>query len=118
MTRIAPMRSPVQKGQRNTKAPALRKAARNMHCKLHIPGICRQDPAYTVGCHVRLFGVTGAGQKPDDLFIIDACDKCHAVFDSRDKWAQFGLDWKDILRGLMQTQKTRLDAGLITLKGD
>lgn len=107
-----------QKGAKPAKVSAIRRDAHNRNCTLHIPGVCRQDPAYTVGCHLRLFGLAGMGQKPDDIFILDACDKCHSVLDSRDKWASAALGWDDVLAALMRTQHNRRAAGLIILKGE
>lgn len=107
-----------QKGQKPAKVKPIRDDARNRHCTLHIPGVCRQDASHTVGCHLRFFGFAGAAQKPDDLFIVDACDACHAVLDSRDKWADAALGWDDVLRALMVTQRNRRAAGLIKLKGE
>lgn len=78
-----------------------------------IPGICCHDPARTVGLHMRLFGFGGMGLKPDDVFILDGCDCCHAVLDSRDKWAEAALGWDDILRAFMVTLANRRAAGLI-----
>ena len=37
---------------------------------------------------------------------------------SRDKWAECGLGYDDILRALMESQTRRLSAGLITVKGE
>jgi hypothetical protein len=107
-----------QKGRKPAKVPAIRNDARDMECTLRIPGICRRDPAHTVGNHMRLFGIAGGAQKPDDIFILDACDSCHAVFDSRDKWAEAALGWDDVLRALMLTLRNRRAAGLIKLKGE
>lgn len=107
-----------QKGQRPAKVKAVRDDARDRPCTLRIPGVCRQDPAHTVGCHLRLFGLAGAAQKPDDLFIVDACDRCHAVLDNRSRWADAPLGWDDILAALMRTQSLRRAAGLILLKGE
>ena len=118
MSRIAPMRPPVQKGQRNAKVPALRNAARDQSCKLAIPGVCSGDPAKTVGSHMRLFGMAGTAHKPDDIFLIDACAECHAAIEDRSKWAEVALGWDDVLRAFMQTLKARRDAGLIILKGE
>ena len=106
------------KGRKPAKVKALRDDAKGRRCTLHIPGVCCQDPARTVGCHLRLFGLTGAAQKPDDLFIVDACDCCHAILDSRDKWADAPLGWDDVLAALMRTQTNRRAAGLILLKGE
>ena len=107
-----------QKGQKPAKMPALRRDALNRHCTLRIPGVCSQDPAKTVGCHMRMFGFGGMGQKPDDIFIIDACSDCHRILDSRDKWADAPLGWDDILAAFMRTLAKRRAAGLIKLEGE
>lgn len=111
-------REPYQKGQKPAKVKAVRDAARNAECKLKIPGICRGDPATTVNNHMRFFGVAGAAQQPDDIFIIDGCDRCHAVLDSRAKWAESALGWEDVLMAFMFTLRERRAAGLIKLKGE
>jgi hypothetical protein len=118
MAGTLPRRPIYSKGQRPTKSAPIRQDARGRDCTLQIPGVCSHDPARTVGCHLRLFGFGGMGVKPDDLLIIDACDRCHAVLDSRDKWAAAGLGWDDILRALMTTLMNRKGAGLIAVKGD
>lgn len=107
-----------QKGQKPAKVKAVRDDARNRHCTLHIPGVCRQDPAYTVGCHLRLFGLAGMGEKPDDILIVDGCDRCHAILDNRAAWADAAFEWDDLLRALMVTLRNRRAAGLIKLKGE
>lgn len=107
-----------QKGQKPAVVPALRNASRGQQCTLAIPGICAGDPARVVGCHLRMFGIAGAAQKPDDLFIIDACDCCHTVLDNRARWAEAALGWDDILRALIRTQSNRRAAGLIRLPGE
>lgn len=92
---------------------AIRDDARGRECSLKIPGVCCHDAARTVGCHMRFFGFGGMGIKPDDIFILDACDQCHAVFDSRDRWAEAQLGWDDVLRAFMVTLAARREAGLI-----
>jgi len=104
-----------QKGQRPQRVKAIRDDARGRACTLQIPGTCCHDDARTVGCHMRLFGFGGMSQKPDDVFILDACDQCHAVFDSRDKWADAAIGWDDVLRAFMQTLSNRRACGLIRI---
>jgi hypothetical protein len=111
-------RQVYQKGQKPAKVKAVRDAARDKSCKLRIPGVCRGDPATTVGNHMRFFGIAGAAQKPDDIFILDGCDRCHAILDSRDKWADYALGWDDVLMAFMFTLRDRRAAGLIKLKGE
>lgn len=108
-------RRPYAKGQRPAKVKAIRDDARGRSCTLQIPGVCCHDDSRTVGCHMRLFGFGGMGQKPDDIFILDACDQCHAVFDSRDRWADAGIGWDDVLRSFMTTLKNRRAAGLVRI---
>jgi hypothetical protein len=104
-----------QKGQRSVVVPALRAASRDQSCTLRIPGVCHGNTATTVGAHLRLFAAAGMGQKPADLFMVDACAACHAALDSRARWAELALGYDDILRALMETQTRRVDAGLIRL---
>lgn len=105
-----------QKGQKPKKVQAIRQAARDADCELAIVGICCHDPARVVGCHVSIPGFSaGMGQKNDDLFLIDGCDCCHAVFDSRDKFAAAPIDWLDVLRAMMRSQSRRMADGLIKL---
>lgn len=107
-----------QKGQKTGKSPALRNNARDQKCTLAIPGVCNSSPATTVGCHLRLFGFGGMGIKPDDLLMVDCCSACHATLDSRDKWAEAGLGFDDILRAFMHTLMNRRASGLILLSNE
>ncbi|MCA0846082.1 nuclease domain-containing protein [Salipiger thiooxidans] len=109
---------PIYQKTGNRKVKAIRQDARGRECSLKIPGVCCHDPARTVGCHMRLFGFGGMGLKPDDIFIIDACDCCHAVLDSRSRWTEAALGFDDILRAFMVTLEARRRAGLIHLGKD
>lgn len=100
----------------NAVAPAIRKASAGQDCTLRIDGVCRQDPAYTVGAHLRIFNLAGMAQKPDDLFIVDVCDRCHDALDRRG--AAAGVTAQDILMAFIFTLRRRRAAGLITLKGE
>lgn len=101
---------------RNAGLLAIRKASAGQDCTLRIPGVCRSDPAYTVGAHLRIFNLAGMAQKPDDLFIVDACDRCHDALDRRGSAA--GITAEDILMAFIFTLRRRRAAGLITLKGE
>ena len=111
-------RQPYQKGQKPAKAPALRNDARNRDCTLRLPGVCSHDPAKTVGSHINFFGFAGMGGKAVDIFILDACDRCHHVLDHRDQWERYGLNYETILMAFMATLRNRRAAGLIELKGE
>jgi hypothetical protein len=101
---------------RNAALPAIRNASAGKDCTLRIPGACRCDPEYTVGAHLRIFNIAGMGQKPDDLFIVDACDRCHDALDRRGSAS--GITMEDILMAFIFTLRRRRAAGLITLKGE
>lgn len=118
MSAVNTGRPPYQKGQKPGVSKPNRNASRGKDCLLSIPGICRNDPDYVVGTHLRLFNIAGSGQKPDDLFLTDGCDRCHAVLDSRDRWESEGIGFEDVLRALMLSQQSRRAAGLITLKDE
>mgnify|MGYP005996769545 CR=1 FL=1 len=108
-----------EKGQKPAKSKPLRDASRGAVCQLAIPGVCRSDPEYVVGCHVSIPGMAaGMGQKNDDLFLIDGCDRCHAIFDNRDAFASAPIDWLDVLRALMKSQQQRRASGLILIAGE
>lgn len=103
---------PYQKGQR-VRSAKLRNAARDRACTLRIPGVCNGDTATVVACHLRLFSFGAMSAKPSDLLMVDGCSSCHAVLDSRDKWADAAFGYDDILRALMETITRNEQAGLI-----
>lgn len=57
----------------------LRNHARAKECKVRIPGICNRDDTTTVLAHLRLAGITGAGQKAPDILGAHACSCCHTA---------------------------------------
>lgn len=107
-----------EKGQKPAVSKVIRNASRNETCTLMIPGVCTHDIEQTAGDHMRFFGIAGAAQKPDDIFILDGCSACHRILDSRDKWAEAKLGWDDVLRAFMMTLQRRRAAGLIALAGE
>lgn len=108
-------RPPTPKLDRS--ATSLRAFAEDQLCTLRIPGFCRHDPKFTVGCHIRLFGAGGMGQKPHDIFMVHACDRCHSVLDDRSRWAGAQVGFEDVLRALIETQTRLLIAGKIEVIG-
>lgn len=54
----------------------LRANAEGQDCKLRLSQ-CRGLPEYVVLCHLRMFNVAGAGQKPPDPVAVFGCDLCH-----------------------------------------
>jgi hypothetical protein len=61
----------------------LRKAARGRECLIRLPTVCNHNPETVVLCHVRLAGITGAGQKAPDILGAYGCSDCHAECDRR-----------------------------------
>jgi hypothetical protein len=100
----------------NAASDAIRKASAGQDCTLRLPEVCREDPAYTVGAHLRMFNLAGMAQKPDDLFLVDACDQCHDALDRRSSGPRVSAE--DILLALIRTQQRRRAAGLIVLQGE
>jgi hypothetical protein len=93
----------------------LRAEARNRPCMIRVPDHCCADPQTTVGCHVRIAGVSGAGIKSSDLFIAWGCFTCHAVVDGRQK-SEFTYEQRRLmlLEGMLRTQdKLRREGKLL-----
>ena len=64
----------------------LRKAARDRHCTVRVPGHCNGNPETTVLAHYRMAGLCGTGIKPSDMaFGAWACQACHDCADGRIK---------------------------------
>ena len=111
-------KGPLGQKHKNGVSEKIRAASRDRGCTLAIPGVCCYDASRTVGCHLRMFGHAGMSEKPDDVLMVDACDKCHYVLDHRDLWSDSQLGWDDVLRALMETLMRRRRDGLIILKGE
>jgi len=62
----------------------LRKEAKGRACQIRIPGKCTHNNEETVLCHLRMAGVTGAGQKAHDMLGAWGCNRCHAIIDGRE----------------------------------
>lgn len=118
MSRIQTGQPVFQKGAKPAVSKPIRQAARDAICQLAIPGVCTGETLTVVGCHLRMFGLAGMAQKPDDLFLVDGCSNCHAALDDRSRWAALGIGYDDILLALIRSQQSRRAAGLITLEGE
>ena len=93
----------------------LRKLAQGQECQIRIPGFCNFDPATSVLCHIRLAGVTGAGQKAPDLLAAIGCSSCHELVDGRistDQWTADRID-KWFYEGVFRTQVLWLKMGVV-----
>lgn len=50
---------------------------------VRVPHVCTSGGEDTVLAHYRLAGLSGVGQKPDDIFGAWACHACHDAIDGR-----------------------------------
>lgn len=100
------------------KNKAMRDSCRGKPCQLMLAPQCSSEET-TQPAHVQLRGHGGTGTKPSDLFLVDACDNCHAILDGRVK-SEHSRDCLDLiaLRAMYRKQQYFLDAGLIRLVGD
>lgn len=93
------------------------------HCMLQIAGVCGDaTEAKTAGnmlCHIRIAGLVGGGQKPDDFCAVFGCGPCHAAFDGNGCKPMPEVDWLYYaLRGQALTMRWWIDHGFITVKGE
>ena len=89
----------------------LRKLAKGKDCQIRVPSICNRDPETTVLAHFRMAGLSGLGLKPHDIFGAWACSACHAYVDTHhDELTQL-----EFAHGVLRTQKSLLDMGVIRL---
>lgn len=58
-------------------------------------------------------------KKPDDLFTVFGCQRCHDVLDRRgNEWLEVRPDlyWEVILRALVETLKIKMQMGIVERK--
>jgi hypothetical protein len=89
------------------------------HCMLNIAGVCPDEtPSKTAGnmlCHIRMAGMCGGGQKPDDTMATFGCGPCHTVFDGNGVRCLSEQDWLYYaLRGMARTTRFWLEHGFLT----
>lgn len=89
----------------------IRKSAANKECLARLPGVCNFNPETTVAAHVRIAGLCGVGQKPNDVLTIRACSACHDCIDGRTKPIP-ELD-RYVLEALARTLVAYVKEGLI-----
>lgn len=117
MSQIATKGPPGLKSKRIISKP-LRDAAEGENCTFRIEGVCRNDPAYTVWAHLRLFARSGNSMKPTDIHGAFACDRCHAIQESKAAWASAPFGYDDLLRAMMESQDILVAKGIIKVKGN
>lgn len=95
---------------------ALRQSAKGEDCTLQVAGVCQNDTATVVLCHLNLdSGSRGRGYKTDDFSAAFGCGPCHAAMDSNELSEEDWLFYAT--RGLVRTLRRWIDMGLVTVKG-
>jgi len=88
------------------------RSARGKPCSLRLPG-CQPGPDnnQVVLCHLNLYGGAGMGQRAIDIHAVYGCHNCHQIIDGPNR-----LDYQgDMLRALLETQRTMVSEELIKL---
>lgn len=99
------------------KSNKIRNSAKGQECQVRLIGHCNGDSSTVIFAHYRMAGLSGVGQKPDDIFGAYCCSSCHDAVDGRVKTPLYSHDEikKDFLEGVLRTQKILLDEGLINV---
>jgi len=105
----------VRQKQPRLVSPALREAARGQPCTLRLP-CCNHDPETTVLAHLRLFGMAGIGEKPDDWCAVFACSACHDAIDRRGGETAGLYGHEDLLRAMIETLRIQFAEGRLVAK--
>lgn len=91
----------------------LRNAAEMRPCMVRLPDLCTHNDAQTVLAHVRLAGITGAGQKAPDLLGAWCCAACHDEVDRRSRNLEHDFVQLAFLQGVMRTQYALIQEGKV-----
>lgn len=92
----------------------LRELARGQPCMLRTV-YCNDNRETTVGCHLRMIGISGAGMKAPDLFIAWGCSACHDVVDGRTKTPYTPEERRLLLlEGMVRTQYELIKRDVLT----
>lgn len=94
----------------------LRKEAKGRECQVRLPGICNFNPETTVLAHVRLAGITGIGQKANDILGAWACSACHDEIDRRTRMLDINEVQLAHADGVYRTIDTLCREGRICVK--
>lgn len=94
-----------------TKKIDLRKEARGRECQVRLPGICNFNPETTVLAHYRMAGLSGVGQKPNDLFGAFCCSSCHDEIDRRTRKMDVETARLSHAEGVFRTQQILISEG-------
>lgn len=94
----------------------LRKKAQGMECLVRMPGICSGDNQTVVLAHIRMAGITGAGQKAHDLLGAWCCQSCHDEIDRRTRITDADYAKLCHLEGVIRTQYRLLKDEVIKIE--
>lgn len=89
----------------------LRKEAKGRECQVRLFGICNHNPETVVLAHFRMAGLSGMGQKPNDIFGAFCCSSCHDEIDRRTR----NMDYETVrllhAEGVFRTQQILISEG-------
>ncbi|VEB26182.1 82 prophage-derived uncharacterized protein ybcO [Actinobacillus lignieresii] len=95
----------------------LRKEAKGRECQVRLPGVCNWNPETTVLAHIRNAGITGGGQKANDIHGAYCCSACHDVLDRRVKSDLSREELENAhLWGVIRTQLILMREGKLCVK--
>lgn len=88
----------------------LRDYAKGKPCQIRVSGVCNFNPETTVLAHLRMMGITGAGQKAPDQLGAWACSDCHEITERRKADTEIQLAF---FQGMARTQYQLIKEGLM-----
>lgn len=89
----------------------LRKEAKGRECQVRLFGVCNGNAETVVLAHYRMAGLSGMGQKPNDLFGAWACSGCHDEIDRRTRHFEYEDARLAHAEGVFRTQQILLSEG-------
>lgn len=103
MTRVTPMRPPVQKVP-GLVSDAIRQSANGQSCQM-LSEWCNGNPETVVWCHSRRRAGAGMGQKPHDFWGYYGCSGCHAH--------EAKIEDRELLDAIRRSQYILFEAGIL-----
>ncbi|MDY7025996.1 MAG: nuclease domain-containing protein [Pseudomonadota bacterium] len=85
------------------------KSAQGEQCSLRLE-CCNFNSETTIWAHISLGFNSGMGMKPLDLHGCYACSSCHDALDGR---MSYQVDYRDVLRAMIESQQKLMKKGLI-----
>lgn len=95
----------------------MRDSARDEECAFQIVGVCRNDPATVVLCHLPDES-HGMGIKSDDLSAAYGCHECHQAVDRAVRSQELESHREEYLRrAMVRTWRRMVEKGIIKIAG-